>query len=147
MLRLLILGLLATAVAPFAQTNPVHDSTLTWRTYASERAARVRVFHSTDERRPHTVVIDERAANGGVITDEAGFLADLVGRELGFDPTSASFVFRFTPASFAEDADDRGKTLLVRATFGRTSTGALAAPTWRVITSDVLSELTDRALR
>lgn len=146
MLRLLLVGLAVVLAAPdlAAQT---HDQVLTWRTYAAERSARVRVYLCDDDRRPRTVVLDDRASNGGAITDEARFLADLVGRELGFDPVEASFVFRFTPASFAEGAPDRGKTLLLRATFGRTSTGALAAPTWRVLTPDGLEALTDRALR
>ena len=152
MLRFLLVGLLlamgARAQAPGPDaSNPVHDAEMTWRTYAAERAARVRVFLCDDERRPRTVVVDERAANGGVVTDEAQYLADLVGRELGFDPTAATFVFRFTPASFVADAPERGKTLLLRATFGRTTTGALASPTWRVIDGDGLAELTDRAMR
>ncbi len=56
-------------------------------------------------------------------------------------------MFRFTPAAFVADASDRGKTLLLRATFRRTSSGSLGAPSWRVITSDALEDLTDRALR
>ena len=142
----LFVGLFLAATAS-AQTNPVHDAELSWRTYAAERSARVRVFLCEDERRPRTVVIDERAGNGGVVTDEAQYVADLVGRELGFDPTAATFVFRFTPASFVPAASERGKTLLLRATFGRTGTGALASPTWRVIGGEDLAELTDRALR
>ncbi|HEX8386106.1 MAG TPA: hypothetical protein VF576_07980, partial [Rubricoccaceae bacterium] len=81
------------------------------------------------------------------ITDEAGFVADLVGRELGFDPTAATFVFRFTPSAFAEGADDDGKTLLLRATFQRGASGNLGSAQWRVITPDALDELTDRAFR
>ena len=146
MRRLALLGLLLAGAAA-AQTNPVHDDELTWRTYAAERTARVRVYLCDDERRPRTVVLDDRASNGGAITDEAQYLADLVGRQLGFDPTEATFVFRFTPAAFAHDAPEAGKTLLVRATFGRTGAGALAAPTWRIISSAELEDLTDRALR
>ena len=145
MTRLSLVGLAAALALPAAAQT--HDDVLTWRTYAAERSARVRVYLCEDERRPQTVVIDERASNGGIVTDDARFLADLVGRELGFDPTAASFVFRFTPASFAEDAPERGKTLLIRATFGRAASGGLAAPSWRVISPDELEELTDRALR
>ena len=46
----------------------------------SSRTARVRVFSCEDERRPTTVIVDDRAANRGAITDEASFVADLVGR-------------------------------------------------------------------
>ncbi len=144
MIRFVLVGLLLAGPRLAAQT---HDEVLTWRTYATEQAARVRVFPCDDERRPRTVVIDDRASNSAVITDDARYLVDLVGRQLGFDPTEATFVFRFTPASFAEGAPETGKTLLLRATFGRTSTGALASPTWRVLSADELDELTDRALR
>lgn len=124
-----------------------YDRDVTWRTYAAERTARVRVFPCPDERRPRTVVVDDRASNVGPITEEASFVADLIGREFGFDPVVATYVFRYTPASFAEAARDEGKTLLLRATFRRTSAGALGAPQWRVISADELDELTDRAYR
>lgn len=143
MLRLALAGCLL-APAALAQT---HDQELTWRTYAAERTARVRVYSCDDERRPRTVVLDDRASNGAAITDEATYVADLVGREFGFDPVGATFVFRFTPAAFDPEASDRGKTLLLRATFGRNASGSLGAPQWRVISPDMLEELTDRALR
>lgn len=146
MVRLALLTV-ALASAAGAQTNPVHDGDLTWRTYAAERTARVRVFLSGDEDRPRTAVLDGHASNGGVLTDEARFLAELVGREVGFDPAAATFVFRFTPAAFVEGAPDVGKTLLVRAVFRRVASGGLGSPSWRVITPDELAELTDRALR
>ncbi len=151
MRRFALAGLLlaagASAPTAAAQAGPTHDQTLDWRTYAATRQARVRVFLADDERRPRTVVLDDQASNAGALTDEAQFLADLVGRELGFDPVEATFVFRFTPAAFVADAPERGKTLLLRATFQRTSSGALGAPTWRVLSSDELEEMTDRALR
>ena len=149
MCRLLLAALLlplAALPAPGASAQ-THDQEMTWRTYTSERSARVRVFPCEDERRPLTVVVDDRASNPAAITDEAGFVADLVGRELGFDPIGATFVFRFTPASFTDEAPERGKTLLLKATFGRTASGALASPNWRVISSEALEELTDRAMR
>ena len=146
MSRVLFASLLLAAGAA-AQSNPTYDDTVSWRTYAASREARVRVFLCDDEARPRTVVIDDRASNSGVLTDEAQFLADLVGRELGFDPAEATFVFRFTPAAFHADAPESGKTLLLRATFRRTASGALGAPAWRVITSEALADLTDRALR
>ena len=138
------LALLLSAADARAQSV---DSVVTWRTYSSERSARVRVFVADDEKRPHTVVVDERASNGGVVTDDVRFLADHLGRELGFDPVAATYVFRFTPASFVEGADDRGKTLLLRVTFSRGASGALVSPTWRAISADELDGLTDRAFR
>ena len=41
---------------------------------------------------------DHPLKNGAPVTDEATFLAEHVGRALGFDPVAATFVFRFTPA-------------------------------------------------
>ena len=145
-LAALLLPLAALLAAPDARAQ-AHDQELTWRTYTAERSARVRVFDCDDERRPRTVVVDDRASNPAAVTDEAGYVADLIGRELGFDPVQATFVFRFTPASFADGAPERGKTLLVKATFGRTASGALASPNWRLISPDALEDLTDRAMR
>ena len=146
-MRALLLVLAVTAFAPTVQAQALVERDIAWRSYAADRSARVRTYHADDERRPTTIVVDDRAGNGAPVTDDAQFVADLVGRELGVDPTAATFVFRFTPAVFAPDADDRGKTLLLRATFRRTTTGALGSPDWRVITSDALAALTDRALR
>ena len=140
-------ALLLLAASASAQDGLLHDQTMTWRTYAATRSARVRVFASPDERRPRVAVVDDVASNAGAVTDEAAFIADLVGREVGFDPTEATFVFRFTPASFVEGGEDGGKTLLLRATFRRSSGGALGAPQWRVLRRDELDELTDRAFR
>ena len=149
--RLLLAALVAATVAASIVPTPAaaqtHDQELVWRTYSEDRSARVRVFPCDDERRPRTVVVDDRASNSEVITAEASYVADLVGRTLGFDPVGATFVFRFTPASFAEEASESGKTLLLRATFGRTSGGSLSAPQWRVITPDEMEDLTDRAMR
>ncbi|MEM6327564.1 MAG: hypothetical protein AAF791_10640 [Bacteroidota bacterium] len=145
----LLLAVLFAAPIPSAQ-SAMHDQDVTWRSYdlGQQRSARVRVFASEDQRRPRTVVIDDRAGNGRApITDEAPFVAETVAREIGFDPTEATFVFRFTAGSFVEDGSDRGKALLVKATFRRTASGILGAPAWRVITSEALEDLTDRAMR
>ena len=142
---LILISLLFGADLADAQTQPLQDQEVSWRAYAAQRTARVRVFAVEDERRPHTIVVDDRASNGGPITDEAQFVADIVGREVGVDPTAATFVFRFTPAAFAEGSQDQGKTLLLRATFRRTQSGGLGSPNWRVLTAEGLDELTDRA--
>ena len=144
---LALLALVLTAGTAAAQGAPLADTELAWRTYSAERSARVRTFHSENERRPLTIVVDDRAGNGAPITDEAAFVAELAGRELGVDPTTATFVFRYTPAAFSADAGERGKTLLLRATFSRLQTGGLGSPTWRVISPDALDALTDRAFR
>ena len=150
-MRLLVLLALAWVAAPVAaQSGPLHDQEVTWRSYNGDRprAVRVRVFASGDERRPHTVVVDDRAANGRApVTDEAPYVAETIGRELGFNPVEAVFVFRFTAASFAEEGSDSGKAVLVKATFRRTSSGSLGSPSWRVLTPEALEDLTDRQMR
>ena len=140
---LMVVLALGTDVAS-AQSAPQTDQEITWRTYSSQRSARVRVYPCDDARRPTTVVVDDRASNGEPITDDAIYFAEQAARELGFDPTQATFVFRFTPAAFTSGEDESGKTLLLRATFGRTGSGALGSPTWRVLTADGLDRLLDR---
>ncbi|HYE97033.1 MAG TPA: hypothetical protein VD962_12565 [Rubricoccaceae bacterium] len=126
---------------------PLSDTLLTWRSYSAERSARVRLYPCEDERRPRTVVVDEPAGEREPVTDEVRYFAEVVGRTFGFDPAEASFVFRYTAASFTDGAGDDGKALLLRATFRRAESGDLGAPTWRLLTSDALEDLTDRALR
>jgi hypothetical protein len=138
-----VLFAVCAASAAFAQPA---DTLVTWRTYGQEGVARVQTFPSNDEDRPLTFVVDELAENGaGAVTDDVRYFADHLGRQFGVDPTTATFVFRFTGTSFHEDADD-DKQLLLRATFRRTSAGNLGSPSWRVISRDELAELTDRAL-
>lgn len=121
------------------------DDVITWRSYSAERSARVRVFDSGDSDRVYTVVIDESDDNaGGPVTDEARYVAETVGRTYGFDPVDAFFVFRFEIGS--STGASSGKVLLVRATFRRGSSGDLGAPSWRVISAETLTDLTDRAL-
>ena len=147
----LLIGLfLCIAIPASAQSGALHDQEVTWRSYdgGGPKAVRVRVFETDDERRPQTVVVDDRAENGRrPVTDDVAYVADTIGRELGFDPTTAVYVFRFTESSFVEDGRDSGKAILVKATFQRTPSGALAAPTWRLLTPEALEDLTDRQMR
>jgi len=122
------------------------DSILTWRSYSAERSAHVRVFDSGNSDRPYTVVVDE-ADDGaaGPVTDEARYVAETIGRTFGFDPVEAYFVFRFEVGS-STGASSSNKVLLLRATFRHGASGDLGAPSWRVISAETLSDLTDRAL-
>lgn len=141
--------LLALAAAPVAspRAQPITDTLLTWRSYSHERSARIRVFPCDNADRPRTVVVDEQAESmGGPVTDEARYVADFIGRTLGFDPVSATFVFRFTAAGFVAAPRDEGKVLLLRATFRRGTSGDLNAPSWHLLSRDGLADLTDRAL-
>lgn len=145
LLRFLAVSFVLLVVGPAAPAQPA-DTLLTWRTYAQEGRARVQSFASNDERRPLTVVVDERADNhAGLVTDDVRFFVETYGRSVGVDPAEAAFVFRFNGASFCADGSE-DKTLLLRATFTRTKTGRLSAPNWRVLSPDELAELTDRAL-
>jgi hypothetical protein len=145
-MRPLVLVALALLAVP-APRAQVADTLLTWRTYAQEARAHVRVYPSGDDARPLTAVVDELAENrAGLATDDARFLAETIGRALGRDPAEMTFVFRFAAGSFCPDAPSGGKTLLLRATFTRTRAGRLTTPAWRVLTRDELAALTDRAL-
>lgn len=140
--------LLLACPAVLAQSSGNSDRVITWRTYdlGFERSARVQVFPSTDRRRSVAVVIDESAGGEEPSTAEARYVAEVIGREFGFDPVDASFVFRYTGQSFVETASDSGKELLLRVTFRRLASGNLGSPSWRVMSREELSRLTDRAL-
>lgn len=140
-----LLLLAAFLLAPTASAQ-LADTLLVWRTYAQEAQAHVRLFESGDDNRPVTVVVDELCDNrAGLVTDDARFLAETVGRGFGRDPAEMTFVFRFSGESFCAERGG-GKMLLLRATFTRTRTGRLGTPLWRVLTRDELAALTDRAL-
>lgn len=144
MLGVLLLGTAWAAALPVS-AQPA-DTLVTWQTYGQEGVTRVRTFASNDEERPLTIVVDELAENrAGAVTDDVRYFVDDLGRQFGFDPTAATFVFRFTGKSFCEDGDE-DKLLLLRATFRRTTAGNLGSPSWRLISRDELAELTDRAL-
>ena len=132
--------------APRAQGAAL-DTLVAWRSYSDTREARVRVYPCDDDDRPRTVVLDDPVENGGLVTDEIRYVAELVGRSLRFDPAEATFVLRYTAAAFTPGATDRGRALLLRVTFRRTDSGELGPPSWRVNTPDALEELTDRQLR
>ena len=143
MLGVLLLG--TAWAAPPASAQPA-DTLVTWQTYGQEGITRVRTFPSNDEERPLTIVVDELAENrAGAVTDDVRYFVDDLGRQLGVDPTEATFVFRFTGESFCEGGG-ADKLLLLRATFRRTTAGNLGSPSWRLVSRDELAELTDRAL-
>jgi hypothetical protein len=123
------------------------DTVLTWETYGTPRTARVRTYQADDERRPWTVVVDEPASDHPPVTDDVRYFVETLGRRLDLDPTAATFIFRYTAASFTAGASEAGRRLLLRATFRRTESGELGPPTWRVVASDALSDLTSRQLR
>jgi hypothetical protein len=144
-LSLFVLLFAALAISDASAQSGI-DEVITWRSYSAERSAHVRVFDSGDRNRAYTVVIEEtNDGSNGPVTDEARYVAETIGRTFGFDPVEAFFVFRFEVGS-STGASLGNKVLLLRATFRRGASGDLGAPSWRVISAETLSDLTDRAL-
>ena len=78
--------------------------------------------------------------NRAPITEDAKYLAEIIGRDLGVSPTRLAFLFRFA----VEDTD---RPLTVRATFWLSSSGNLVSPSWRVLSTEEVEDYTDRQLR
>ena len=145
-LRFASLVLLLTAIPATAQ--PLADTLFAWRGYGREGRCHVRLYESRPkEDRPHVVVLGELAANGGPsILADARYLVEDVGRSLGVEPEEALWIFHWGSFSF-EGAEETAKEVLLRATFRRTTSGALGAPSWRVVTREEVEVLTDRQFR
>ena len=139
---LLLLGLLVGA----ACAQPRVDTTVTWRSYSQTGTTEVRVYPGPpDEEETHTIVLREIAENRGPSTvEDLPYLADLVGRQLGIDPTAAYWVLHWGGFSFEGGDPGADKALYLEATFNRTDDGDLGSPRWDVISETELRELTDR---
>ena len=145
-LLLVVIGLIFTLLA---EAQPRVDTTVTWRSYSRTGTAQVQVYPGpSDEEETHTIVVRELAENRGPSTvDDFQFLADLVGRRLGVDPTTAYWVLHWGGFSFEGADPDADKALFLRATFNRTQSGNLSSPYWNVISTTDVRELTDRRWR
>ena len=145
----LLLTPLAFLIALPAHAQPRTDTTITWRSYSRTGTAQVQVYPGPpDEEETHTIVVRELAENQGPSTiDDLQFLADLVGRRLGVDPTQAYWVLHWGGFSFQGADPDADKALFLRATFNRTKSGNLSSPYWNVISDTDVRELTDRRWR
>jgi len=143
---LLVAGLL---VVQGAWAQPRTDTTITWRSYSRTGTAQVQVYPGPpDEEETHTLVVKELAKNRGPSTlNDFQYLADLVGRQLGIDPTQAYWVLHWGGFSFEGADPDADKGIFLRATFNRTGSGNLSSPYWNVISKTDLRELTDRRWR
>ena len=164
MLRLVSLLILATCIAaPVAAQDPppitIPSSTiqewqgyaLTWRSYSGgTRSATATLYGNTSrfdaEERPYTVVLVQGEGNRAPITEDAKYLAEIIGRDLGVSPTRLAFLFRFAiaPTCGAEGTD---RPLTIRATFRASSSGGLVSPSWRVLSAEEVEDYTDRQLR
>jgi len=137
------LGLLLTGPA---LAQPQTDTTMTWCSYSRTGTAEVEVYPGPpDEEETHTIVVKELAENQGPSTiEDFQYLADLVGRQLGVDPTSAYWVLHWGGFSFEGADPNADKALFLRATFNRTKSGNLSSPYWNVASKTDVRELTDR---
>jgi hypothetical protein len=90
-------------------------------------------------------VIDELAENRGASTlDDVQHLAELIGRTLAQDPEDAFWIFHWGGFSL-KGAEGGAKELFFRATFRRSSHGALSTPFWRLVDKATVVKYTDRA--
>jgi hypothetical protein len=144
-MRVLLLCIAMVAVASPASSQVVADSLFTWRAYAREGTTHVRVFRNpSDDDRPHTIVVQEVAANRGPSsTADARHLVEVIGRAFVLDPTTATWVFHWGSFSFA-GAEDSSRELLLRATFRRLPSGNLSTPSWRLLSRIEVETLTGR---
>jgi hypothetical protein len=144
--RPLALAVLGLCLNLPALAQPQTDTTVTWRSYSRTGTAQVQVYPGPpDEEETHTVVIRELAENRGPSTvEDFSYLADLVGRRLGIDPTTAYWVSHWGGFSFEGADPEADKALFLCATFNRTESGALGSPHWDVISKTDVRELTDR---
>ena len=144
--RVLVLITLGLALALPAQAQPQTDTTITWRSYSRTGTTQVEVYPGPpDDEEEHTIVLRELAENRGPSTvEDLQYLADLVGRQLGVDPTRAYWVLHWGGFSFEGADPDADKSLFLRATFNRTQSGSLGSPYWDVISKTDVRELTDR---
>ncbi len=126
--------------------QPQTDTTMTWRSYSRTGTAEVEVYPGPpDEEETHTIVVKELAENQGPSTiEDFQYLADLVGRQLGVDPTAAYWVLHWGSFSFEGADPNADKALFLRATFNRTESGNLSSPYWNVASKTDVRELTDR---
>lgn len=145
-LRVALLLLLGFCLPIAASAQPLTDTTITWRSYSHTGTADVGVYPGPpDEEETHTIVLRELAENRGPSTvEDVQYVADLVGRRFGIDPTTAYWVIHWGGFSFKGADPDAEKALFLRATFNRTESGTLSSPYWSVITETDVRELTDR---
>jgi len=144
-----VLAVFGGLCASSTHAQPQTDTTLTWRSYSTTGTVQVHVYPGPpDEEEEHTIVLRELAENDGPSTvDDLQYLADLVGRRLGVDPTQAYWVLHWGGFSFEGGDPDADKALFLRATFNRTQSGNLSSPYWNVLSETDVRELTDRRWR
>ncbi len=141
-----VLLLLGFCLTTGALAQPQTDTTITWRSYSHTGTAAVEIYPGPpDEEETHTILLRELAKNRGPSTvKDLQYLADLVGRRFGIDPTTAYWVLHWGGFSFKGADPETDKALFLRATFNRTKSGNLSSPYWNVISESDVRKLTDR---
>ena len=153
LLALTLVSLLAAPAAaaqepytlPSATVQEWQGKPLTWRSYGGGTLSATATLygntsrHDSDER-SYSVVLVQGEGNRAPITEDAKYLAEIIGRDLGVSPTRLAFLFRF-----AVEGTDR--PLTIRATFRLSSSGNLVSPSWRVLSAEEVEDYTDRQLR
>lgn len=127
-----------------AQAQLLTDTSFTWQGYARPGRCHVQIYTSPDDRRTHTVIIREMAANQGPSTAfDLPYLAEEVSRHFHLDPTAVYWVLHWGAFSY-EGARPASKELFLRATFRRTKSQRLSSPQWDLISRDEVRAYTDR---
>lgn len=152
--RFLPIAILVLMLAPsmpgVSAAQLLADTTFTWQGYGHDGRCHLQVYRAGPEAddRTHVAVLREVAANRGPSTlDDARLLAELVGRQYGFDPAEAYFIFHWGGFSFDGADPDADREILLRASFRRTSSQRLGSPHWRVVTREEVEAYTDRQFR
>jgi len=131
-------------IPPDAGAQELVDSLFQWRGYIHPGQARIRIYRTAeDEKRPHTIVLEELAQNRGpLVHEDLPYLVEEICRAFGLEAAGAYWVLHWGAFTFGEI--DSKKELFLRATFNRSSPGRLGAPQWRMIKREEVEELTDR---
>ena len=130
---------------PSATVQEWQGKPLTWRSYGGGTLSATATLYGNTSRhdsheRSYSVVLVQGEGNRAPITEDAKYLAEIIGRDLGVSPTRLAFLFRF-----AVEGTDR--PLTIRATFRLSSSGNLISPSWRVLSAEEVEDYTDRQLR
>lgn len=144
----LALCCVAGLAVPPAPAQLLADTLFTWEGYAHPSHCRLRLYTAAPglDRR-HVVVLDELAGNRGPSTlDDARYLVERIGRDLGLDPADTYWIFHWGAFSFP-GAGDGGKELFLRATFRWSKTHRLSPPSWRLVRREEVETYTDRQYR
>ena len=130
---------------PRSTVEAWQDKPLTWRSHGGGTLSATATLTGNESRhdsdaRPYTVVLVHDTGNRAPVTDDAKYLAEIVSRDLGVDPVRLAFLFRFP-------IEGSRRALTIRATFRRSSSGGLVAPSWRVLSAEEVEDYTARTLR